>query len=90
MRRAVDTFITLCDKQKIGIDFDDYQLFEIIQGNMSIGAVPPDKKTLSHHKKDIWIKLNERLNLEVDKASTKYFPHFVMKEIEKNNEVKCD
>ena len=51
MRRAVDTFITLCDKQKIGIDFDDYQLFEIIQGNMSIGAVPPDKKTLSHHKR---------------------------------------
>lgn len=39
MRKAVNTFLALCDKQKIGIDFHDYQLFEIIQDNMSIGVV---------------------------------------------------
>ena len=27
MKRAVDTLVKLCDKQKIVIDFDDYQSF---------------------------------------------------------------
>ena len=91
MRRPVDTFVKLCDKQKIlslillitnsFLCFFKSIAAEQLKIHILIGAVHQTKKTLCNHQKNIWVNLKEWLNLEADKDTTK-------KEIGKNGETK--